>query len=99
MCIRDRICSEFQSSDIEAGDLKSSEMPSFLGRRIELVVEPPVHCLTATLLSMVRVLARVKFFSSYYCKFVATSKLCAYRRSLTLVGCSCNPGAPQKNAV
>src|SRR5678816_886752 len=36
------------------------------GRWIGLVVEPPVYCLTATLLSIVRVLARANFFSSYW---------------------------------
>src|SRR5678815_5079602 len=86
-----KISSEFQSSDVEAGDLKTSEIPSFLGRRIGLVVLHPVDCLKVTLFSMVRILAQVKFFSSYYCKFVATSMLCAFRRQLILIGCSCNP--------
>src|SRR5678815_2581507 len=36
---------------------------------------------------------------SYYCKFIATSILCPCRRDLTLVGCSCNPGATHQNAV
>src|SRR5678815_435508 len=82
---------EFQSSDIEAGDLKTSEMRSF-SREADRT-SGRASCILSNSDAVVDSSSpgESEIFFSSYCKFVVRSMLYACWLSLTLVGWSCYP--------